>query len=174
MKEGILFIIFLLAVTGGYLAWCRAKIQYWKRRAECTEAVTATLVGKYVSGAGRRRSRRNFQFTYNYHGEQKVLSLDEPNARDYKQYQEGELYTIYVNPTKPRDIRYRKLEKKNTFLLHTVRGILFLVSLCVPLPLFMVNVQAMEKGNVLTFFDWLTPIFWTAVFIGCIVWINRD
>lgn len=174
MKEAILVIIFLLAVIGGYLAWCRSRIRYWKRRAECTEAVTATLTMKFVTGSGGKRNRRCFQFAYAYHGEQKVLSLDEPNAKDYKQYMEGGQYTIYVNPAKPHDIRYRELEKKYSFLLYTVRGILFLFSWCFSLPFIMMNVQELQNGGSVTFFDWLAPIIWIAILVGCIISINRD
>ena len=175
MKESILAIVTLLIILGVFLLWCKGRVEHWKRRAACTEAITARLEKKSVSGVGRgERYRRHFQFTYVYHGSRKACSLDEPNKKDYKRYKEGEEYTIYVNPEHFQDIRYRKLEKKYSFLLYALRGFLLLISIATSFSLTMINIQNMEWGITVTFFDWLAPVFWVAVLIGCIVSINRD
>lgn len=165
----LIFLFFAIAI---YIWWCVDRVKDWKLRAACTEPICGRLKekGSYSRGKGRRRF---FRFTYVYRGREYTETVfEEPSKKDYKNYQiEGE-YTIYINPQKPRNVRYRKLEPKFFFLLYTVRGILLLCSVSCPVPMAMLNIQNMQMGMQVTLLDWVPPIFWIIVFICCIISIN--
>lgn len=174
--ESIYGIIFLAIVILGYAAYWRGSVKAWKEKAACTEKVTAVLKKKSCYSR-RHHVYYYFEFSFMYGKHQYPYiahTLEEPKKSDYNSYKEGEEYTIYVNPENLRHIRYRKTEWKYAFLLRTLRGLLLLTSMGCTFPLFMVNLQNIGKGIPLSFGAWIQPFFWLAVFVVCIVSINRE